>query len=82
LCAAKIFKAVNRTKNRGFRGYARINTTRVNSHIRAYPRNPRSFVFFIAWLRLTAALGVSWFSQNFLAVAFGFTAKRAAISLV
>src|SRR5207249_172483 len=34
-------------RNRGCRGYARINTNRVNWLIRAYPRNPR-FPFFVS----------------------------------
>ncbi|HLJ12395.1 MAG TPA: hypothetical protein VKU82_14465, partial [Planctomycetaceae bacterium] len=46
LHAATIFKAVNGMKNRGFRRYARINTTRVNLYIRAYPRNPWLSAFF------------------------------------
>src|SRR5260370_26676610 len=42
-------------KDRGLRGYARINTDGTNEHIRAYPRNPRlnsSFLTFRKIVRL------------------------------
>src|SRR5579872_138824 len=44
LRAAKILKVANGKKNRGFRGYARINTMWVNLYIHAYPQCKR-FIF-------------------------------------